>query len=263
MTSRTRTNSRRRPAIVALAVLAATASLAASAAAALQIGGGGRDVLIGRDNDNATNAFIQPAAVAAKQHLDNTDVVLGGGRDDLLIGLKGNDVLAGEQGDDVLVGGVEKGSQPNSDVVLGDRGRDVNIWAPGDGSDFFLGGPGYDTHISAPIVLDAAGGVALFPERYGPRQVPHVSIDAKPQFTCTIERVPAELGLGFEFVTRFLVNGNLAVTIRLHEVERLLCPSPNASSVLVADLTQATPGFVERPLSDFGGSLLGDLVQTP
>lgn len=255
------TNSRRRAAIVTLGVLAATVSLVASAGAALQIGSGGRDVLIGADNDNAANTFIQPPAVAAKQHLDNTDVIAGDSRDDLLIGLKGNDVLSGDSGHDVLVGGVEKAQAPNSDVVLGGRGHDINIWAPGDGSDFFHGGSGYDTHVSAPIVLDQAGNVALFGERYGPRRVPHVSIDAKPQFSCTIERVPAEQGLGFEFVTRFLANGNLAVTIRLDDVERVLCPSPNAGRVLVADLRQASPAFVERPLSAYAGSVLGNVLQ--
>jgi RTX calcium-binding nonapeptide repeat (4 copies) len=254
--------SRRRAAIVALSVLVAAVSVVASAGAALQLGGFGRDVLVGADNDNTANAFIQPAGVAANQSLNNTDVILGNAREDLLIGLKGNDVIAGEHGDDVLVGGIEKAQQPNSDVLFGGRGRDVNIWAPGDGSDFFQGGPGYDTHISAPLVLDAAGNLALFDGRYGPRRVPHVSIDAKPQFGCTIERVPADSGLGFEFVTRFLVNGNVVVTIRLDDVEVVLCPSPNAGKVLVAYLRQATPAFVERPLADFRRSLLGDVLQS-
>ena len=253
---------RRRVAIAAAVALLAV-SLAASAGAALQLGGGGRNVIVGADNDNTENAFIQPAGVAANQSLNNTDVILGGPRDDVLLGLKGNDVLSGDFGDDVLVGGVEKGQQPNSDVVFGGPGRDVNVWAPGDGSDAFVGGSGYDTHISAPLVLDAAGAVALFERRYGRGQVPHVSIDAKPQFGCTIERVPPELGLGFAYVTRFLVNGNVVVTIRLSGVEQVLCPSPNAGRVLVASLPQASPAFVERPLALFRGSLLGDVLQAP
>ena len=56
---------RRRTAVTALVVLAA-ALLAASATAALQLGGSGREVLVGRDNDNAANSFIQPLGVAAK-----------------------------------------------------------------------------------------------------------------------------------------------------------------------------------------------------
>jgi hypothetical protein len=247
----------RRLVLLLLVVAAATAS---TAGAALQLGHGGRDVLIGKDNDNAANTFIQPADVTAKQHLDNTDVLRAGAAGDLLIGLKGSDVLEGDQGADILVGGVEQATAPNSDVIDGAQGDDINIWAPGDGSDFFLGGRGYDTSISAPLVL--SGSVpALFPSGY--RQVPHVSIDAKPQFTCTVEKVPANLDLGFDYITRFLVNGKLAVTIRLQDVEQVLCPSPNAGQVLVARVVGNSPTFVERPLSDFSGTLLGAVLQAP
>jgi hypothetical protein len=231
-----------------------------SAGAALQLGGAARNVLIGKDNDNANNTFIQPAGVAAKQHLDNTDLLRGGNRGDLLIGLKGGDLLDGAPGNDILVGGVEQAQAPNSDLIDGDYGDDVNVWAPGDGSDAFVGGRGYDTHISAPIVL-AGNAPALFSTGY--RQVPHVSIDSKPQFTCTVEAVPAAQQLGFRYVTRFLANGRLAVTIRLQDVEQVLCPSPNPGRVLVARVRGSNPTFVERPLSYFSGSLVGTIIQAP
>jgi hypothetical protein len=109
-------------------------------------------------------------------------------------------------------------------------------------------------------VLDGEN-VALFDAGY--RQVPHVSIDAKPQFTCTVERVPQDSGLDFDYVTRFFANGNLAVTIRLQSVEQVLCPSPNPGKVLVSRLVGANPTFVERSLSDFSGSLVGAIVQSP
>ncbi|HET9288935.1 MAG TPA: hypothetical protein VFO26_15375 [Gaiella sp.] len=257
-----------RPSTRSLAVLALLGTAAATlivtlqpAGAALQAGRTfARNVLVGADNDNAANTFIQPANVTAKQHLDNTDVLVGGVRGDLLIGMKGGDVIEGGLSSDILVGGVEKGLAPNSDVLSSGHGNDVNIWAPGDGSDFYLGGSGYDTHISAPLVLDGEQ-VALF-RAYG-RDVPHVSIDSKPQFTCTVERVPRELGLGFGYITRFFANGNLAVTIRLQDVEQVLCPSPNAGKVQVARLVGANPAFVERSLSDFSGSLLGAILQAP
>ncbi len=250
--------SRHRRLVLLLLIVAATT--ASAAGAALQLGNGGRDVLIGRDNDNAANTFIQPADVTAKQHLDNTDILRGGPNGDLLIGLKGSDLLEGEQGSDILVGGVEQATAPNSDLIDGDQGDDINIWAPGDGSDAVIGGRGYDTSISAPIVL-AGSTPALFTSGY--RQVPHVSIDNKPQFTCTVEKVPANLDLGFDYVTRFFANGKLAVTIRLQDVEQVLCPSPNPGRVLVARVTGASPTFVERPLSDFSGTLLGAVLQAP
>jgi Ca2+-binding RTX toxin-like protein len=260
MISRPRT--RRIAVLAVLAVAAATLVVALQpAGAALQVGRAfAKNVLVGADNDNGTNAFIQPANVSAKQHLDNTDVLLGGIRPDLLIGMKGSDVIEGGQSSDILVGGVERAQAPNSDVLSSGSGHDVNIWAPGDGSDAYLGGSGYDTHISAPLVLNGEQ-VALFQAGY--RQVPHVSIDAKPQFTCTVERVPQEVGLNFDYITRFFANGNLAVTIRLQDVEQVLCPSPNPGKVLVARVVGDRPSFVERPLSSYSGTLLGAIMQAP
>ena len=47
-------------------------------------------------------------------------------------------------GDDVIVGGTEGGQPapalPNSDIAYGEAGSDAFIWAPGDGSDAFVGG---------------------------------------------------------------------------------------------------------------------------
>ncbi len=257
-----RTSRRRATVVALLATLVVGAAAIQGAGAALQVGTVARDVIFGNDNDNAENTFIQPAGVTAKQHLENTDILAGGSRNDVLIGLKGSDVIDGGNADDVLVGGIEKGQLPNSDVLLGGYGDDVSIWAPGDGSDAFLGGPGYDTHISAPLVLDAAGArPALFP--FGNEQLPHVSIDTKPQFTCTIEAVPADQQLGFEYITRFFANKNLAVTIRLKDVEQLLCPSPNPGKVLVAELHGSAPAFTEVSLSHFAGTRLGSMLQAP
>ena len=44
---------------------------------------------------------------------------------------------------------------PNSDVLVGDKGDDINIWAPGDGSDAFTGNEDKDTMIFAPFVENA------------------------------------------------------------------------------------------------------------
>jgi hypothetical protein len=248
--------------VALLATLVLGAAAIQGAGAALQVGTVAGDVIFGNDNDNALNPFIQPPGVAARQHLDNTDILAGGSRNDVLIGLKGNDVIDGGSADDVLVGGVDNFLASNSDVLLGGSGDDVNIWAPGDGSDAFLGGPGYDVHISAPLLLDASGNrPALFP--YGHEQLPHVSIDSKPQFSCTIEAVPAAQQLGFDYITRFFANKNLAVTIRLKDVEVVLCPSPKPGNVLVAQLRGSAPAFSEASLSHFAGTRLGSILQAP
>jgi len=245
---------------MSVAALAAVMMVAAAGSvhAALQEGGGGHDVILGADDDNAANAAVQPADVAAKQHLDNTDVIVGGGRADLLVGLAGDDVIDGEGGSDILIGGPEAGlGQPNSDVLLGGNGPDVNIWAPGDGSDAFVADRGRDTQIVAPFVLDGNGDLAL--EWFKGRTIPRVSIDEKPQFSCTIESAAGVLE-GYDYLVRFFANGNLAVTIRLAETESVLCPSANAGMVQVADLRSGSTEFVERPLDYFAGTLVGAII---
>jgi hypothetical protein len=232
-----------------------------AAQAALQVGGNDNDMLVGQDNDNAANRFLQPEGVTAKQHLDNTDILLGGSGGDLMIGLLGDDVLHGEDGEDILIGGTESGQAPNSDVILGDNDNDINIWAPGDGSDAYLGGAGRDTHIFAPLVVDNNQPVVF--NAYN-RRIPHVTMDEQARFTCTIEEVPADRELDFAYITRFFVDGNLAVTVRLAEVERVFCTSPQPDHVLYADLTSFNPTrFRERPLSDFSDTLLGAIMQAP
>ena len=239
-------------AIAAAAVMVVAAS--ASVHAALQQGGGGRDVIFGADDDNADNAREQPADVQAKQHLDNTDLVIGGGKDDLLIGQLGDDVLDGQAGVDILVGCPEAGTapNPNSDVILGGGGRDINIWAPGDGSDAFAGGKGRDVQILAPFALDDDGELVL--ERFRGRTIPRVTIDELPQSTCMIE-TPEGAVEGYDYLVRFFANGNLAVTIRLKDVATVLCPSANQGSVQRARLDRGSTEFVEVPLERFKSSL--------
>jgi len=255
---KTRFNARRKL-LLSVAALAAVMMVAAAGSvhAALQDGGGGRDVIFGADDDNAANTQVQPADVAAKQHLDNTDLILGGAREDLLVGIAGDDVIDGQGGADILIGGPEAGlGQPNSDVLLGGGGKDINIWAPGDGSDAFAGGRGNDTQILAPFVLDESGDLVL--ERFKGRYIPRVSIDEKPQFSCSIESAAGAV-TGYDYLVRFFANGNLAVTIRLADAERVLCPSPDAGRVQVANLQNSTQ-FVERPLSYFDGTLVGAII---
>ena len=245
---------------MSVAALAAVMMVAASGSvhAALQEGsGGGQDVIFGADDDNAGNTVVQPADVAAKQHLDNTDLILGGSRADLLVGVAGDDVIDGEGNSDILIGGPEAGlGQPNSDVLLGGNGPDVNIWAPGDGSDAFAGGRDHDTQVLAPLVLDN-GDLAL--DRFKGRTIPRVSIDEKPQFSCTIESAAGAVA-GYNYLVRFFANGNLAVTIRLADAEWVLCPSPNPGTVQVAERQSGSTDFVERPLSYFDGTLVGAII---
>ena len=116
-----------------------------------------RIVLQGNDQNNIGSALLslnpEGPGGSPNQGLRSGDVLQAGATDSVLIGALGVDVLIGGNGDDVLIGGTEdfnssvdgddRGSD-NRDRAFGGAGNDLFIWAPGDGSDFFDGGPGTD-----------------------------------------------------------------------------------------------------------------------
>lgn len=218
--------------------------------AAFQEGGKGPQLLIGRDDDNVDNPVIQPPGTAANQSLNNADVQEGGPGNDVIIGLLGSDVQIGGPGNDILVGGPEGGAQPNSDIQFGGPGDDIALWAPGDGSDAFIGGPGLDALVFG--VTDRVAGVPVLtgPVPGYPQGIPTANVTGQGGF-CTLERV-ADPTLGYDFLVRFFVRatGNLAVTLRVKEVEQVFCTSVAGGAVTFADLTQPQPEFVEVVLSD-------------
>lgn len=251
---------RRRAAGAAVVAAALIGVAAMSATAIVAPGTPGKDVTFGRDNDNAANTFVQPPGVAAKQHMDNTDVLFGRDNDDLLVGKLGDDVAVGGRGADILVGGPEAGTPINSDVLLGDQGNDINIWAPGDGSDAYVGDKGYDTMVFAPFELRPNGALAL--DRDAGRRIPRVDIADQPNFSCRLVRVPPAQQLGAQFLVRFLVAGTPVVTVRQKDVERVLCPSPLPRRATVAYLNQPNPSFTSIWLRDIGGTA-GAIVAAP
>ena len=144
--------------------------------------------------------------------------------------------------------------------MLGDTGNDINIWAPGDGSDAYVGDRGNDTMIFAPFLTNPNGSIKL--EEFNGRQVPRVDIPNKPNFTCDIVNVPPSEQLGAQFLVRFEVNNVIAATVRLKDVEHVLCPSQDDHHVQVADLTAAYPSFHQADLAHFGGAL-GAIIAKP
>lgn len=217
----------------------------------------GRDVHIGTDDDTASNRFVQPAGVKTPQHMNGTDVLVGRGGGDLLVGNLGGDTLLGNAGRDVLVGGPEHGRRHSADVLLGETGDDVAVWAPGDGSDAFVGYRGRDTMVMAPLVL-RDGGTPLLARTRG-RMLPQVRIDEQQRFTCRVDPVPASEGLGFDHLVRFEQRGRLVGTVRLEAVETVYCPSPETGRAVVADLTEPAPRFRTVRLDRVGG-LVGAIV---
>jgi hypothetical protein len=228
-------------AVLALFLAVTLGSPIASQAALIE-GGKGPQVLIGADDDNVANPAIQPAGAAANQSLNNTDVLEGGPGNDVLIGLLGSDVILGGPGHDIIVGGPDPGA-PNSDIMFGGPGDDVNLWAPGDGSEAFIGGPGRDALVFG--VTDRLAGVPTLsaPVAGFPFGVPTANVSGQGGF-CTVESADPESG--YDFLVRFFVRatGNLAVTVRVREVEQVFCTSAVGGAITVADLTQPAPDFV-------------------
>lgn len=243
--------------LTALAVLLGSVLLSSTVGpvrlteAGLQQGGPGPQVLIGADDDNVNNPTIQPPGVPVNQSLNNTDILVGGGGNDVLIGLLGNDVLLGGPGNDILIGGPEQGTTPNSDLIFGGPGNDIAIWAPGDGSDAFIGGPGLDALVFGVIDRDANNVPTLTgPVRGYPHGVPTANVSGQGGF-CTVER-PEDSSIGYEFLVRFFVRatGALAVTIRVSEVEQVFCTSEAGGEITFADLTEENPQFVVVSLEE-------------
>jgi hypothetical protein len=239
-------------ALLASALIISMVDSIGTTQAALVDGGGGPQVLIGLDDDNVDNPLIQPADTDVNQSLNNTDVLRGDIGNDVLIGLLGNDVLLGGPSRDIMIGGTEQGEAPNSDVILGDAGDDVNIWAPGDGSDAFIGGPGnVDAMVFGVIDRDDDNVPTLTDPVPGfLNGVPTADVTGQGGF-CTLESVD-DPTLGYEFLARFFVRatGALAVTIRLAEVEQVFCTSEEGGQVIFADLTEDDPEFVEVSLEE-------------
>ena len=218
--------------------------------AALVERGDGAQVVIGKDDDNTNNPKIQPPDTAANQSLNNADVLSSGAGNDVLIGLLGSDVMQGETGRDILVGGTEQFSQPNSDIIFGGTENDTSVWAPGDGSDAFLGEKGLDAQVFGVIDRDANNVPTLSEPVSGfPKGVPTAEVTNSPGF-CTLERIGERNSLNYDFLVRFFVrsSGALAVTIRLEDTEQVFCTSEAGGEITFANLTRPNPQFDEVSL---------------
>ena len=216
--------------------------------AALVDGGGGPQLVIGRDDDTMANAAIQAGAVA-NQSLDRTDILVGGPGNDVIFGLNGDDVIDGGPGLDIILGGPDPGP-PNSDIMFGGPASDVNLWAPGDGSEAFIGGQGLDAIVfgatDRDAVPDPETGVRLPTLLSGvpgfPQGIPTADVSGLLQH-CTVETSPLP---GYDYLVRFRgAAGNIIVTVRVSEVEQVFCPSEGAAGIAFADLTLPSPAFVD------------------
>jgi hypothetical protein len=255
----TRTTPRtRRLSAAALIAGVALAATATNAFAIADPGTPGKDVHIGADNDNASNPFIQPPGVIAPQHMNDTDLLFGRGNADLLVGNKGGDTLLGGTGPDILVGGPDRGSDRRDDVLVSDDGDDVAVWSPGDGNDMVDGNAGTDTLIVGPVLTTVGGGLRLDTWTLN-RAIPKVDLAGATNQGCELVPVPDSEHLGVQYLLRLDVEGVLQNTLRLKEMEAVVCPGPYAGTARVADLSGGKPSFSTVPLAAVRG-LAGAIV---
>lgn len=287
----------RRVPLMAAVVALTTVGLMGTAIAALQGNENGKkpQVIIGADNDDTSNGTIQPvpSPPGPDQSLKKADLIDGGLGADTLIGRLGSDVFRAAAGDDVIVGGTEGGQPapplPNSDIAYGGPGSDTFIWAPGDGSDAFVGGnpvkapkvkvkkgakgkkkkakkpaPEADTLVIGNLVLTADSSTPqLFNTKFG--RLPQVFSSDRgvptplggtpprnPNLTGLCEIVAAPPGSGFNYLVRFFGSpGNLAVTIRTKGVEQVVCPTNGTDGATLTSLGKRGAGPVQVKSVDF------------
>ena len=248
----------RRLAGAALLAAVTVATGAATAMATVDPGTPDKDVHIGRDNDNAANPFIQPPGVQAPQHMNDTDLLFGRGNADLLVGNNGGDTLLGGTGPDILVGGPDRGGDRRDDVLVADDGDDVAIWSGGDGNDIVDGNAGIDTLIVGPVLANSTG-LRLDTWTLN-RAIPKVNLAGATNQVCELVPVPESEHLGVQYLLRLsLQGGPLQNTLRLKEMEAVVCPGPYAGTARVVDLTAGKPSFSTVPVSAVRG-LAGAIV---
>ena len=241
---------------------------------------------VGSDANSVENGFIQPADDALSgggrdQSLQFGDNIFGTTRSDFLQGRLGTDILVGDNGDDVLMGGTEHFNPTNRDRAFGGAGRDVFLWAPGDGSDFFDGGPGFDTVVLglAGEVVDGdvvfqvttdqlAGDVFLDPVT----NLPQIDVTNSPGFCNIVDDsdagdAAAQLdALGLDNIVQFIIraaadsfeageqdtDNGLRVSLHLRNVEAVVCATREGGAIEAFDLrtTPPTPIALEDILVD-------------
>ena len=106
--------------------------------------------------------------------------------------------------------------------MFGGPGNDVNLWAPGDGSEAFIGGPGRDALIFGATdrddLPDPTTGVRLPTLLFGvagfPQGIPTADVSGLPQVTARVETEPARR-ITITSCGSAGAAGNIIVTVRV------------------------------------------------
>lgn len=276
--------------------LALTVAVSVCSAAAWAVAAGGiPNLLVGSDSNSVSNPFIQPVDPAFSgggrdQTLQFGDILSATDAPSLQIGRLGTDILMGGTEDDVLVGGTEHFNPSNRDRAFGGAGEDVFLWSPGDGSDFFQGGPGIDAVVFGlmgeiqnnqlvfQVTNDQQAGDVFIDPSTG---LPIVDVTNSPGFCQVIDdssspTSAAELdALGLDHLVQFVIrsiaddfaNGvqdtdnGLRVTLHLDDVEILVCTDRNGGVIETFNLTVSPPQLIPFAAAVDRIPSLGQIVQ--
>ncbi|GJL57011.1 MAG: hypothetical protein NPIRA02_41430 [Nitrospirales bacterium] len=236
-----------------------------------------QNVIEATDLNNKTNPTVQPQDPALSgddrdQTLRSGDILRGTHKDDLIIGKLGPDILVGNYGNDVMIGGTEDFSPFNQDRAFGGHGRDIFMWAPGDGSDQFEGGKGADAvmfgligeigddqnitfAVDLPGTPDTGDSDPIF---LSPKtNLPLMNASGSPGFCEIIDGSNADGGqaaldaLNVDHLVKFFIraaadtfesgaqntDNGLRVTLHLKDVEVVVCTNREGGLIQAYDLT--------------------------
>ncbi len=244
-----------------------------------------QNIIQGTDLNNSNNPTVQPqnnalAGNGRDQTQQSGDVLRGTHKDDLIIGRLGSDVMVGNRGNDVLIGGTEDFSANNRDRAFGGRNNDIFMWAPGDGSDRFEGGPGRDAvlfgligeigenqeiqfKVDLPNTPDTGDSDPIFLNSF--TNLPLMNVSKSPGFCEVVDGSNAVNGkealdeLDVDHLVKFFIraaadafesglqdiDNGLRVTLHLKDVETLVCTNREGDSIQVYDLTQEPAQLID------------------
>ena len=237
------------------------------------------EVQIGADNNNVDNPLVQPQDPALSgggrdQSLQNGDILIGTRGADVQIGLLGIDTIHGDRGSDVQIGGPDPGP-PNNDRAFGGPGADVFLWQPGDGSDFYDGGPGADAVVFGDITIDEASGLPFLYDEDG---LPEINVTDNGGFCEVVDGADPDDAaaleeLGLDHLVRFFARGpadtfeagtqtednGLRVTLHLVNVQYAVCAVRDGGAIEVFDLGVSPPAVID--IEDIGNTRLRRQLQ--
>ncbi len=182
--------------------------------------------------------------------------------------------MLGQAGNDVQVGGPDP-SPPNADRAFGGAGADVFLWQPGDGSDFFDGGPQADAVVLGSILIDEETGL---PELDPESGLPGIDVTGNGGFCEVVDGTDPDDAaaleeLGLDDLVLFFARGaadsfeageqtednGLRVTMHLIDVEYAVCAVRAGGAIEVFDLRVSPPDVIG--IDDIGNSKLRRRLQ--